>query len=165
MKEEKCMLKTMIEKIEKVVRGKFDKTIFKEKIEKHPDYFLKAKEIWNMINDDLGISDKVENKVLPKVQKFEKIILARFPELTKEDVVELKNSIIGELNGGKEKVLNQVEHLKQVQIFNSKLKEENKKLKEELDKLHNANDSSAKDEVLDETSKMVVEEKENDNSN
>ena len=157
------MLKTMIEKIEKVIKGKFDKTKFQEKIAKRPDYILKAKEIWNMIDDDLGISDKIENKVVPKIQKFEKIILAKFPELTKEDVVELRNSIIGELNDGKEKVLNQVEHLKQLQFFNSKLKEENEKLKSELDKFHNINNSLLKDEVIDETSKMVMEEKENDN--
>lgn len=157
------MLKIMIEKIEKVIKGKFDKTKFQEKIAKRPDYILKAKEIWNMIDDDLGISDKVENKVVPKIQKFEKIILAKFPELTKEDVVELRNSIIGELNDGKEKVLNQVEHLKQLQLFNSKLKEENKKLKIELDKLLNINNSSLKDEVLDESSKVAVGEKENEN--
>jgi hypothetical protein len=154
----------MIEKMEKVIKGKFDKTKFQEKIAKRPDYILKAKEIWNMIDDDLGISNKVENKVVPKIQKFEKIILAKFPELTKEDVVELRNSIIGELNDGKEKVLNQVEHLKQLQLFNSKLKEENNKLKAELDKLNNINNSLLKEEVLDETSKMVMEEKENDNN-
>ena len=68
------MLKTMIEKIEKVIKGKFDKSKFQEKIAKRPDYILKAKEIWNMIDDDLGISDKVENKVVPKIQKFEKIL-------------------------------------------------------------------------------------------
>ena len=154
------MLKTMIEKIEKVIKGKFEKINFQEKIAKRPDYILKAKEIWNMIDDDLGISDKVENKVVPKIQKFEKIILAKFPELTKEDVVELRNSIIGELNDGKEKVLNQVEHLKQIQLFNSKLKEENKKLKAELDKLNSIDNSLIKDEA----SKMVMEEKENDDN-
>lgn len=158
------MLKTMIEKIDKIIKGKFDKIKFQEKIAKHPDYILKAKEIWNMIDDDLGISNKVENKVVPKVQKFEKIILAKFPELTKEDVVELRNSIIGELNYGKEKVLNKVEHLKQLQIFNSKLKEENKKLKAEIDILHNINNNLIKDQVLEDTAKMFMEEKENENN-
>jgi hypothetical protein len=129
------MLKTMIEKIEKVLKGKISKTKFQEKIAKHPAYLVKAKEIWNMINNDLGISDTVENKFLPKIEKFEKMILAKFPELTKEDVLELRKSISGEFNVGKEKVLNQIENLKQMQIFNNKLKEENEKLKAELDKL------------------------------
>lgn len=157
------MLKPMIEKIEKVIKGKLHKTKFQEKIAKHPDYILKAKEIWNIIDDDFGISDKVENKLVPKIQKFEKIILAKFPELTKEDVMELRNSIIGELNDGKEKVLNKVEHLKQLQLFNRKLKEENKKLKEELDKIYNINNILPKDEVLDESSKIVMKEKESEN--
>jgi trehalose/maltose hydrolase-like predicted phosphorylase len=163
MKEGACMLKTMMEKMEKVLKGKLDKVKLKEKMEKHPDYILKAKEIWNMINEDLGISDKVENKVLPKVEKFEKIIIAKFPELTKEDVMELRKSIVGEINIGKDKVLNQVEHLKQLQIFSSKLKEENEKLKAELEK-YQINDSLGSGEVFEEVSKIQKEDKLNEDN-
>ncbi|WP_160689534.1 hypothetical protein [Clostridium sp. C2-6-12] len=151
------MLKTIVEKIRKVLKVKFDNAKFQEKIIKHPDYILKAREVWNMINEDLGISDKIENTIAPKIEKFEKIIIGKFPELTKEDVIELRNNIIEELNHGKEKVLNQVGNLKQSEIFNSKLKEENEKLKAELDKLHDINNSLYKDEILDETSKILEE--------
>lgn len=152
------MLKTMVEKIEKVLKGKLEKTKFQEKISQHPAYLVKAKEVWNMINNDLGISDKVENKLLPKINKFEKIISDKFPELTKEDVLELKRSIIGEFNHGKEKVLNQMENLKQMQIFNNKLKEENEKLKAELEKF-NLNANLPTDKLSDEN--LIIEEKEN----
>lgn len=150
------MLKTVIEKIEKVLKGKISKTKFQEKIAEHPAYLVKAKEIWNMINNDLGISDTVENKFLPKIEKFEKMIRAKFPELTKEDVLELRKSISGEFNVGKEKVLNQIENLKQMQIFNNKLKEENEKLKAELDKLK-INDPLIAEKVVE---NLKMEEKE-----
>lgn len=152
------MLKIMIEKIQKVLKGKLDKSKLQEKIDKHPAYIVKAKEIWKMLNEDLGISDKVENNVIPKIEKFEKVILAKFPELTKEDVLELRRSIAGEFNIGKEKVLNQMEHLKQMQIFSSKLKEENEKLKAELEK-YQINDSSIAGKVFNEESKVKEEDK------
>lgn len=152
------MLKKMVEKIEKILNGKLDKSNFKEKITKHPNYILKAKEIWNMINEDLGISNTVENKFISKIEKFEKIVLAKFPELTKGDVIELKKSIIGGVNAGKDVVLNQVDHLKQMQIFNTKLKEENEKLKEQLSKF-NIDETLEIDKILEKESKILIEEK------
>lgn len=151
------MLKTMVEKIEKILKGKLDNSSFKEKITKHPNYFLKAKEIWNMINEDLGISDTVENKFISKVEKFEKTVLAKFPELTKGDVIELKKSIIGGVNAGKDVVLNQVEHVKQLQIFNTKLKEENETLKKQLSKF-NINETLEIDKILEKESKILIDE-------
>ena len=146
------MLKTMIEKIEKVVKGKLNKSKIQEKIEKHSNYFLKAKEIWNMINVDLGISNTVENKFISKVEKFEKTVLAKFPELTKEDVIELRKNIIGGVNARKEAVLNQVDHL------NIRLKEENEKLKEQLSKF-SINQNLNTDKILEEELKTATEEK------
>lgn len=152
------MLKTMTEKIEKILKGKLDNSSFKEKITKHPNYFLKAKEIWNMINEEFGISDTIENKFISKVEKFEKTVLAKFPELTKGDVIELKKSIIGGVNAGKYVVLNQVEHVKQLQIFNTKLKEENETLKKQLSKF-NINETLEIDKILEKESKILIDEK------
>ncbi len=152
------MLKTMTEKIEKILKGKLDNSSFKEKITKHPNYFLKAKEIWNMINEDLGISDTIENKFISKVEKFEKTVLAKFPELTKGNVIELKKSIIGGVNAEKYVVLNQVEHVKQLQIFNTKLKEENETLKKQLSKF-NINETLEIDKILEKESKILIDEK------
>lgn len=146
------MLKTVLEKIEKVLKGKLNKSKIQKEIEKHSNYILKAKEIWNMINVDLGISNTVENKFISKVEKFEKTVLAKFPELTKEDVIELRKNIIGGVNAKKEAVLNQVDHL------NSRLKQENEKLKEQLSKF-NINQNLNIDKILEEESKTVAEEK------
>lgn len=156
-----CMLKRMVEKIEKILKDKLDKSNFQEKIANHPNYLLKAKEIWNTINVDLGISNTVENKFISKVEKFEKTILAKFPELTKRDVIELKKSIIGGVNAGKDVVLNEVHHIRQLQIFNTKLKEENEKLKEQLSKF-NINETLEIDKILEKESKTVTDENMNE---
>jgi len=122
------MLKTMFKQTTKVLKEKLNKSRITEKIAKHPNYLGKAKEIFTMINDDLKISDTVENKLIPKVEKFEKALMAKFPELTKDDVTEIKQSIVGDFDTVKEAAL------KELQDFNSKLQEENTKLKNQLSK-------------------------------
>ena len=122
------MLKTMFKQTTKVLKEKFNKSRITEKIANHPNYLAKAKEILTMVNDDLKISDTVENKLIPKVNKFEKALMAKFPELTKDDVAEIKQSIVGDFDTVKEAAI------KELQDFNSKLQEENAKLKNQLSK-------------------------------
>ena len=126
------MLKTVFKQVAKVLKGKLNKFGLEEKLAKHPNYIAKAKEIWEMINEDLGISDTVENKLVSKVDKFEKALLDKFPELTKDDVTEIRQSIVGESNVGKDD-----DNLKKLQDLNTKLQEENEKLKNQLSNINN----------------------------
>ena len=117
------MLKTVFKQTTKVLKDKLSKSKVKELL-KHPNYIEKAKEIWAMINKDLGISDTIENKIISKADKFEKALLAKFPELTKDDATEIRQSIIGESN-----ISSEYENaIKQLQ-------EENEKLKKQLSEL------------------------------
>ena len=116
------MLKTLFKQIAKVLKDKLNKSGLENKFAKHQNYLEKAKEIWDMINEDLKISDTVENKLILKVDKFEKALFTKFPELTKDNATELIQSIVGEFNIGKEVVLRQVEALKKLQDENAKLK-------------------------------------------
>lgn len=129
------MLDTIFKPIEKVVKSRLDKLKLKEKLSKHPDYMVKAREIWALIDHDLGISDKVENKLKPKIEKFNKTLRSKFPELSEEDVTEIRESIVEEINAGKDSVLSGVETLKQLKVSNIKLQEENAALKEQLSKI------------------------------
>ncbi|BCZ48485.1 hypothetical protein psyc5s11_45520 [Clostridium gelidum] len=115
------MLKTVLKQSSKVLKGKLNKLGLEEKLAKRADYLEKAKEIWAMINKDLGISYTVVNKVMSKVDKFEKALLAKFPELSKDDVIEIKQSIIGDGNAS-EDVLDKVDVIKQLQEENDNLK-------------------------------------------
>ena len=129
------MLKTSLEQIEKVLKGKLNKSGLEKNLKKHSNYFAKSKEIWAMINEDLGSSDIAENKLISKIGKFEKALLAKFPELTKDDVIEIIQSIVGKINAGKDAVLSKVDVLKQLQDSNTKLQEENVKLKNQLSEI------------------------------
>lgn len=128
------MLDTIFKPIEKVVKSRLGKLKLKEKLSKHPDYVAKAKEIWALVDQDLGISDKVENKLKPKIEQFNKTLRSKFPELTEEDVTELRETIVGEINKEKATV-DKVEDLKQLKDTNAKLQVENEALKEQLSKI------------------------------
>lgn len=129
------MLDTIFKPIEKVVKSRLGKLKLKEKLSKHPDYMAKAKEIWALVDQDLGISDKVENKLKPKIEKFNKTLKSKFPELTEEDVTELRETIVGKINAGKDSVLGGGETIKELKDSNTKLQEENAALKEQLSKI------------------------------
>ena len=128
------MIKTVFKQAEKVFKGKLNKLGLKEKLSKHPNYIAKAKKIWTMINEDLRISNTVENKFISKVEKFEKALLTKFPELTKADVTEIKQSIVEKFNTGKDAVTSKVDDLKSLQDLNTQLEDENAKLRNELSK-------------------------------
>ena len=51
-----------------MLKDKLNKSGLTEKIAKHPNYLGKSKEIWAMINEDLGISDTVENKLISQIE-------------------------------------------------------------------------------------------------
>ena len=119
------MIKTVFKQAAKELKGKLEKLGLEEKLSKHSNYIAKAKEIWQMINEDLGISDTVENKLISKIDKFEKALLSKFPELTKDDVTEIKQSIVEESNVGKDS-----DDIKRLQ-------EENEKLKNQLSNINN----------------------------
>lgn len=151
------MLKTIFKQVEKVLKGRLSKSALQEELSKHPNYLAKAKEIWSMINEDLGISDTVENKLVSKLDKFEKAVISKFPELTRDDVIELRQSIVGEINAGKDAVLSQVETFKQLQDFNNKLQEEIIELKNKLSKFESTVTSKTV-AISDETAKITTKE-------
>lgn len=152
------MLKIIFKQIKKVLKYKLNKYGLKEQFAKHPNYIEKAKEIWDMINEDFGVSDTVENKLTLKVDKFEKALLAKFPELTKGDVTEIKQSIVEEFNTDKDVV----DALKQVQDFNTKLQDENIKLKNQLSKFQ-LDDTANTAVSANETSKTAAIDVEKEN--
>lgn len=129
------MLKTILKPIEVILKTRIEQSGLKEEFAKYPEYVAKAKEIWDMIDKDFGISSTIENMLKLKVDKFDQTLTSKFPELKTEDITKIKESIIGEFNESKGKVLNQVYAFKELQDLYSKLQEENSKLKDQLGKI------------------------------
>ena len=104
---------------------------------KHQQEIATAKEVWNMIDEKYRITDKVEDLVKSKADDFDKLLLAKIPYLTKDEVAELRQTIAGEVNRGK-KLLNEdtlKTQIVDIQSKNDQLAKENQDLKAKLEQI------------------------------
>ncbi|TGY43195.1 hypothetical protein [Clostridium perfringens] len=131
------MLKTILKLIIKVLESKLQKNGLEEKIIRNKQYIDIAKQVWNIVEENFRITESVENKLSSKVDEFNKIMLDKFPELTISDISELRQSIAGEVNKGKEAVLENSEILKKLQEENQELKSKNIDLESKLAAISN----------------------------
>ncbi|HGD0579325.1 TPA: hypothetical protein ACH354_000928 [Clostridium perfringens] len=121
----------------KVLESKLQKSGLEEKIIKNKQYIDVAKQVWNIVEENFRITESVEKKLSSKADEFNKIMLDKFPELTISDISELRQSIAGEVNKGKEAVLENSEILKKLQEENQELKSKNIDLESKLSAISN----------------------------
>ncbi|SQC06705.1 Uncharacterised protein [Clostridium perfringens] len=126
------MLKTILKLVIKVLESKLQKSGLEEKIIRNKQYIDVAKQVWNIVEENFRITESVEKKLSSKADEFNKIMLDKFPELTISDISELRQSIAGEVNKGKEAVLENSEILKKLQEENEQLKSKNIDLESKL---------------------------------
>ncbi|HFD2049677.1 TPA: hypothetical protein ACF2DE_000342 [Clostridium perfringens] len=131
------MLKTILKLVIKVLESKLQKSGLEEKIIKNKQYIDVAKQVWNIVEENFRITESVEKKLSSKADEFNKIMLDKFPELTISYISELRQSIAGEVNKGKEAVLENSEILKKLQEENQELKSKNIDLESKLAAISN----------------------------
>lgn len=131
------MLKTILKLIIKVLESKLQKSGLEEKIIRNKQYIDVAKQVWNIVEENFRITESVEKKLSSKADEFNKIMLDKFPELTISDISELRQSIAGEVNKGKDAVLENSEILKKLQEENEQLKSKNIDLESKLAAISN----------------------------
>ncbi|NSB16445.1 hypothetical protein [Clostridium beijerinckii] len=129
------MIRTALKLIIKVLESKLIKSGVEEVILKNKNYVTVGKAIWNIVDENFRISKTVEEKVLSKADQFDKLLLAKFPELSQDDVAEIRQSIAGEINKDKEVVLDNSTIIKQLQDDNTNLKAELAALTDQLSKV------------------------------
>ena len=129
------MIRTALKLIVKVLESKLVKSGLEETILKNKNYITVAKQIWNVVDENFRISETVEETLESKAEQFDKLLLAKFPELSEEDIAEIRQSIAGEVNAGKEAVLDNSNLIKQLQEDNTNLKTELATLTEQLNKV------------------------------
>lgn len=129
------MIKTILKLIVKVLESKLVKSGLEEKILQNKNYITVAKQIWNMVDENFRISETIEEKLESKAEQFDKMLLAKFPELSESDVAEIRQAIAGEVNQGKEVIVDNSTLVKQLQDDNTNLKTELATLKEQLQKV------------------------------
>jgi phage terminase Nu1 subunit (DNA packaging protein) len=126
------MIKALIAILIKLAEARFEKAGVETLILKNESYIKVAKQIWYMIDENFRISTIVEEKLKSKVDLFNEAILKKFPELSQEDVDNLRQAIAGEINQGKDEIINNSEIIKQLTEENSNLKAQNENLLSEL---------------------------------
>ena len=106
---------------------------------KHQQELQTAKEVWNIVDEKFRISDDLKATLKSKADEFDKILLAKIPYLTADEVADIRQAIAGEINKGKE-ALNK-DSLKEQQIAivqqNANLTNENAQLKSKIEQLQN----------------------------
>ena len=137
------MIKTILTLITKVLESKLVKSGLEATILKNQNYITEAKNIWNMVDENKRISKTVEEKLISKIDQFNTALLKKFPELTQEDIDNLRQSIAGEVNADKEAVISNSDLLKQLQDTNTILTTENASLKDQLSKVQSVVSASA----------------------
>lgn len=101
---------------------------------KNKTYMTAAREVWSIVDENFRITEKIEDTFKSKTEEFDKLLLAKFPELTKEDVIYFRQAVAGSVNVGKEAVLDNSVIMKELQESNAKLQAENASLKDQLSK-------------------------------
>lgn len=129
------MIKTILKLLIEVLGKKAIKAGLEETLLKNQNYITAAKQIWNVVEENFRISETIKEKIASKADQFDKLLLAKFPELTSSDVEELRQSVAGEINQGKDVVLSQVDALKQLQDANTQLTTENAELKNKISQI------------------------------
>ncbi|AVK49966.1 hypothetical protein AXY43_19365 [Clostridium sp. MF28] len=101
---------------------------------KNKTYMTAAREVWSIVDENFRITEKIEDTFKSKTEEFDKLLLAKFPELTKEDVIYFRQAVAGSVNVGKEAVLDNSVIMNELQESNTKLQAENASLKDQLSK-------------------------------
>ncbi|WP_035790247.1 hypothetical protein [Clostridium beijerinckii] len=129
------MIKTILKLLIEVLGKKAIKAGLEETLLKNQNYITAAKQIWNVVEENFRITKTIEEKIASKADEFDKMLLAKFPELTQNDISELRQAVAGEVNKDKEAVLSEADALKQLQDANDSLKAELATLTDQLSKV------------------------------
>ena len=126
------IIKTLGDQLIQLIKVKIEATDQKLKTSKFNEAYETGKKIFFAIEEKYRIADNIENLAKSKADLFDKMLLENCPYLTKDELMQIRQSIAGEFNKGK--AMLHEDSLKQ-QV--TQLVEENNKLKTEKDDLDN----------------------------
>ncbi|PWX24984.1 cobalt ABC transporter permease [Clostridium perfringens] len=118
------MIKTLGDQLIQLIKVKVEATDQKIKASKFNEAYETGKKIFFAIEEKYRITENIENLAKSKADLFDKMLLENCPYLTKDELIQIRQSIAGEYNKGK--VMLHEDSLKQQA---DKLIEENEKLK------------------------------------
>ncbi|MDK0890350.1 cobalt ABC transporter permease [Clostridium perfringens] len=126
------IIKTLGDQLIQLIKIKVEATDQKLKASKYSEIYEAGKNIFYAIEEKYRVTDNIENLAKSKAAMFDRMLLEKFPHLTENELIEVRQALAGEYNKGKA-MLNE-DSLKQQA---DKLIEENEKLKTEKADLNN----------------------------
>lgn len=118
------VIKSLGEATREFIKVKVEAMEQKIKESKYNELFEVGKNIWNMVEEKYRVTDNIETLAQSKADIFDKMLLEKFPHLTKEELTEVRQAIAGEYNKGKAML-----HEDSLKQQATQLVEENEKLK------------------------------------
>ncbi|ELC8463867.1 cobalt ABC transporter permease [Clostridium perfringens] len=118
------VIKSLGEATREFIKVKVEAMEQKIKESKYNELFEVGKNIWNMVEEKYRVTDNIETLAQSKADMFDKMLLKKFPHLTKEELTEVRQAIAGEYNKGKAML-----HEDSLKQQATQLVEENEKLK------------------------------------
>lgn len=101
-----------------------------------------AIDVWHMVDENFRITPSLEKSFENKAAEFNKILKSKIPELTDQQIEDIRQEIAGEMNSDKAVVtsdaLNKQAEINNVKTQNAQLTAENIQLKQKLDTIQNA---------------------------
>lgn len=106
----------------------------------HAEDLKKAKEVWNIVEEEFRITGTLSKIYNSKVDMFNNLLLQRVPGLSQQNLDDLRQAIAGEYNKGKEAlttnaVVDQSADIAPLQAQISTLQAENDNLKSTLNQI------------------------------
>ena len=118
------VIKSLGDATREFIKVKVEAMEQKIKESKYNELFEVGKNIWNMVEEKYRVTDNIETLAQSKADMFDKMLLEKFPHLTKEELTEVRQAIAGEYNKGKAML-----HEDSLKQQATQLVEENEKLK------------------------------------
>lgn len=118
------IIKTLGDQLIQLIKVKVEATDQKLKASKFNEAYETGKKIFFAIEEKYRITENIENLAKSKADLFDKMLLENCPYLTKDELIQIRQSIAGEYNKGKAML-----HEDSLKQQADKLIEENEKLK------------------------------------
>lgn len=96
-----AVIKTVGEAGVEYINKKKEAVVQKIGADKYNNELQFARSAWGMVDEHFRISPELEKTFQAKQAEFDKIVAEKFPELTSDEISQLRQTVAGEINKGK----------------------------------------------------------------
>lgn len=111
-----AIIKSVGDAVISYIEAKKAEIVVKVGVAKYNQQLTFARSMWNVVEENFRLSGIVGNIILQKQEMFDKLVKEKFPSVTDEQIILLRQSIAGEVNEGKEVIASPAEIKEEIVI-------------------------------------------------